>query len=55
MFKIMKSGFYYTNLERKYPIKPLNLLFKYNFTKQLQKMAIIIFVIFAPPAAFPDH
>ena len=33
----MKSGFYYTNPKPENPIKPLNLLFKYNFTIKLQK------------------
>ena len=34
---MMKSGFYYTNPERKNPIKNLNLLFKYNFTHKMAK------------------
>ena len=42
----MKSGFYYTNPERKNPIKPLNQLFKYNFTIKLPQMAILIMVFF---------
>ena len=43
---MMKSGFYYTNPKRENPIKPLNLLFKDNFTIKLPKMAIIIMVCF---------
>ena len=43
---MMKSGSYYTNPKRKNPIKPFNLLFKYNFTIQLPKHAIIIVVLF---------
>ena len=46
MAKMMKSGFYYTNPKRKNPNKPLNLLFKHNFTIKLQKITIIIMVIF---------
>ena len=46
MFKIMKSGFYYTNPKRGKTIKPLSQLFKYNFTIKLPKMAIIIMVFF---------
>ena len=38
----MKSAFFYTNPKRTNSIKPLNLLFKYNFTIKLPKTAIII-------------
>ena len=51
--KIMKSGFYYTNPKRKNPIKPLNQLFKYNFTMKYQKVAIIVMVFF--PMTFPGQ
>ena len=37
----MKSGFYYSKLKQNKSIKILNLLFKYNFTIQLPKIAII--------------
>ena len=46
MFKIMKSGFYYTNLKQKKSTKILKVLFKYNFTIKLPKMAIIIMISF---------
>ena len=42
----MKSGIYYTNPKRKKSIKILNPLFKYNFTIELPKVAIIIMVCF---------
>ena len=48
----MKSGFCYTNPERENQIKPLNLLFKYNFTIKLQKNAIIIMICFPIGALF---
>ena len=44
--KIIKSEFDNTNPKRGKSIKPLNLLFKYNFTIKCQKMAIIIAAMF---------
>ena len=46
MFKIMKSGFYYTNPKRKKSIKPLNLSSKKYYYIFGVKMAIIIMVLF---------
>ena len=40
--QIMKSGFYYTNPERKNPIKMIKILFKGIFTIKWPKNAIII-------------
>ena len=51
MSRIMKSGFYYTNPKRKNPIKPLNQLFKYDFTIKLPNITIVIMVLF--PMIFP--
>ena len=49
----MKSGFCYTNPKRNKQLrKPLNLLFKYNFTTKWPNMAITILVFF--PMAFYD-
>ena len=56
MFKIMKSGFYYTNPKRKKSIKPLKVLFKYKFTIKSPKNAIMSMVFF--PMIFrpiPEH
>ena len=47
MSKRMKSGFYYTNPERKKSIKPLNLIFKCNLTIKRPKIAITI-MVFVP-------
>ena len=53
MFKIMKSGFYYTNPKRKKTIRPFNQLFKYNVTIKWPKNTIIILVICAHPPPSP--
>ena len=44
--KIMKLGFHYTNPKRNKLIKPLNLLFKHNFTIRLPKMAKLLWYFF---------
>ena len=54
--KIMKSAFYYTNPERKDPIKNLEILFKYNFIIKWPNNAIIIMaMIFHWYDAFRMH
>ena len=40
-FKMMKSGFYYTDLKQKKSIKLLKVLFKYIFTTNGPRMTII--------------
>ena len=57
----MKSGFYYTNPERKNPIKNLKILFKPKITIKNPKNAIIIktrifgfFRVFGPGVACGD-
>ena len=46
----MKSGFYYTNPERKNQIKNLKILFQYKITIKMQKNAIIIITHDIPDA-----
>jgi hypothetical protein len=50
----MKSGFYYTNPERGNPIKPFEILFKYNFTIRRQKNAMIIMAMIISKTANPS-
>ena len=44
--KIMKAGFYYTDLQQNRSIKQLKVIFEYIFTIHGPKMAILILVFF---------